>query len=111
MNIIASGRKTSRTTRLIERCIELNKQGELCYIVSHSREEAGRVFQKAKELGQDIPLPISFEEFLDSAYSGRNIKHFLIDNADIMLQSLTPVHVDCIVVLREPEGPGNGDCY
>jgi hypothetical protein len=103
MNIIASGRKTSRTTRLIERCIELNAQGELCYIVCYSQEEAGRVFQKARELGQDIPLPISFEEFLGYNYSSRNIKHFLIDNADVLLQSLTGVHIDSAVVLKEPE--------
>ena len=101
--VIASGRKTSRTTRLLERCQELNSQGELTYLVCMTREEVQRVSQKATEMGYNIPFPITFGEFLGYNYSSRNIKHFLIDNADYLLQMLTAVPIEGITLHKEPD--------
>jgi hypothetical protein len=101
MKVIASGRKTSRTTQLIERCNEINSKGDLCYIICHTHGEAYRIAQKAKELGYNIPFPIDYVEFLRHEYSGQTIRAFLIDNADFLLQSLTPIPIDTIVVHKE----------
>lgn len=98
MRIIAGGRKTSRTTRLIEMSAELEAAGEVNYIVVANHDQAYRVAQKAKELGLNIGFPITYDEFEHNKYAGQNIQHFLIDNADHFLQSLTPVHIAAIVV-------------
>lgn len=103
MRVIAQGRKTSRTTSLIERADELESKGEPCYIVCHSEEEARRVFMKAQEMKKRIAFPITFKEFMHGQYYGKHITHFLIDNADYLLQSLTAVNIDTIVVHKERE--------
>jgi hypothetical protein len=36
----------------------------------------------------DIPLPITYVEFIEKRYSGRNISGFLIDNLEMFLQYL-----------------------
>lgn len=105
MRVIASGRKTSRTTRLIEMAAEFERKGEVSYIVCGTHDQAYRIAQKAKELDFSISFPITYEEFRNlSVSSGRNIKHLLIDNADHFLQSLTPVHIAAIVVEAEIVG-------
>jgi hypothetical protein len=101
MRVILSGRKTSRTTTLIELCAEAEVRGEVSYIVCHSREAAQKIFQKAEELSKNIGFPITYDEFIDNKYSHRNIKNFFIDNADHLLQSLTPVRIDTVVLERE----------
>lgn len=100
MRVIAGGRKTSRTTRLIEMSAELEAKGEVNYIVVATHEQAYRVAQKAKELDLNIGFPLTYVEFTQHQ-AGRNIQHFLIDNADHLLQSLTPVHIAAIVVEAE----------
>lgn len=100
MRVICSGRKTSRTTQLIEMCAEAEKRGEASYIVCHSHEEAYRIAQKAKELNLFIGFPLIYDEFLSREYYGNGIKNFFIDNADKLLQTLTPVHIGAIVVER-----------
>jgi hypothetical protein len=103
MNVIASGRKTSRTTRLIERAVDLHDEGKFGYIVCHSVDEVQRVWQKVRELGllDKVSYPISHYEFVECRYVGQNIDFFLIDNADYLLQSLTPVPIDTIVVYKK----------
>lgn len=103
MRIIASGRKTSRTTRLIEMCAELEAKGEISYIVCKNQEQAYAIAKKAKELNLVIGFPISYDEFMRYEYSSRSVRHFLIDNADHFLESLTPVNIAAIVV----ESDGN----
>lgn len=103
MIIIASGRKTSRTTRLIEMSAEAESRGEVNYIVCGTREQAYRIAQKAKELGLNIGFPITYHEFLDHQYYDRHIDHLLIDNADYLLQGMTPVPIKAITLLKEED--------
>lgn len=103
MQVILSGRKTSRTTRLIEMCAEAEKKGEISYIVCHSHEAAYAIKQKAEELNLFIGFPLTFGEFLDHQYHGKVIKNFYIDNADMLLQSLTAVHIEAVVLEKEKE--------
>lgn len=103
MIIIASGRKTSRTTRLIEMCAEAEAAGEVSYIVARHHQHAWNIAQKAKELGLTIGFPLTFEEFLIGKQHSRFIKNFFIDDADLLLQSMTHSNVKAITVLKEPE--------
>lgn len=104
MKVIASGRKTSRTTQLIELCAELEAKGEISYIVVGTQREAHMVAQKAKELDLTIGFPITFDEFLNQQYFGPHIKHFLIDNVDHLLYRLTTIHIAAVTILKENDG-------
>ncbi len=69
------------------------------YIVCLSEREAARIQSRAKELEFKIPFPITFHEFLGGQYHPSGIKNgFLIDNADLLIQSLTPVTVKAITM-------------
>lgn len=103
MIIIASGRKTSRTTRLIEMSAEAEKEGKVNYIVCSNAHQAYTIAQKAREMGLNIGFPITYNEFLDHQYYGRHIDHFLIDNADYLLQGMTPVPIKAITLLKEED--------
>jgi hypothetical protein len=103
MRVILSGRKTSRTTQLIELCAETERNGKISYIVCHSHEAAYAIKQKAMEMNLDIRFPITFAEFMSGLYAGQRIKNFFFDNADMFLQSLTPVHIAAVVFEKEKE--------
>lgn len=68
------------------------------YIVCLNKEEGYRVFHQAKNMGFDIPYPITFDEFINGRYSAQGIRGFIIDNADMLLQSLTPVRIKAITL-------------
>lgn len=103
MRVIYSRRKTSRTTQLIELCAEAEARGEASYIICRDSTEAQRIFKKAHEMDLYIGFPITYDEFLHRKYAGNNIKHFFIDNADWLLQHLTPVHIAAIVILKDDD--------
>ena len=88
MKTIAGGRQTGKTMELIK----LSAEGWY-YIVCHSRQEAHRVYGKAIEMGLDIPLPITYDEFLGRQYHSRGVRGFLIDNADMLLSRLSSVPI------------------
>lgn len=76
--------RPSKTAKLIHISAETS-----AYIIVRSIKEARRVFHRAEEMGLDIPFPLSYSEFIYGLYSGKNIKGFLIDDADALLQSLS----------------------
>lgn len=100
VRVICSGRKTSRTTTLIQLAAEAEARREPSYIVCHSQREASRIFQKAGEMGLTIGFPITYAEFLREQYVRRNIKNFFIDNAEMLLQYMTPVNIAAVTILR-----------
>lgn len=101
MRVIAGGRKSSRTTRLIEMSAQAALDGKVSYIVCASHEQARSIFQKAKEMSLDIPFPISYLDFMNRSYGKHHTDSFLIDNADHLLQGLTTVDIEAIVVEAE----------
>lgn len=105
MRVIASGRKTSRTTRLIEMAAELEAKHEMCYIVVHKHEEAYRIAQKAKEMSLNIGFPLTYDEFMDKGSRvGRPTKmKVLIDNADHFLQYLAGPTIEVAAIVVEAE--------
>lgn len=96
MNIKMRGRQKGKTTELINECHE--KKG---YIVCHSLDECRRVFHEALKMGKKIPMPISYDEFLNKRYYSRGIERFYIDNADMLLQYITPVPIETITINME----------
>lgn len=101
MIVIASGRKTSRTTQLIEMSAEAEANGLVNYIVVGTHDQAYRVAGKAKEMGLSIGFPLTFAEWYKGEYHGKVIDHFLIDNADHLLQWMCPVPIKAIVVQKD----------
>ncbi|MBW8002601.1 MAG: hypothetical protein FVQ80_11370 [Planctomycetes bacterium] len=81
---ISGGHACGKTSKLIELCHE---QGG--YMVCCSIREAIRVFHLAKKMGKPIPMPLSVDEFRKGAYFEKGVKQLWIDNADLILQSLS----------------------
>lgn len=103
MRVICSGRKTSRTTQLIEMCAEAESLGEISYIVCHNHQTAYHIAERAREMGLSIRFPLSFEEFKKGLYNEQIIKNFYIDNADYLLQNMTQVPIRAVVFEKEPD--------
>lgn len=104
MIVIHSGRKTSRTTRLIEMSAADEAEGKVNYIVVSNHNRAYKVKQKADELGLSIGFPLTFEEFVRRAYEGKHIHHFYIDDADQFLNFFSwPVPIKAVVFEKTDE--------
>jgi hypothetical protein len=93
METLIISRGKGKTTELIKKSAETGN-----YIVCHSLDEANRIQSKAQDMGLKIPLPITYDEFLKKRYYGKGIGGFLIDNADMFLQSLSNVPINSITV-------------
>ena len=68
------------------------------YIVCKNINEANRIKSVAIDMGLDIPLPITYDEFIHKRYCGKNITGFLIDNIDDFLQTLSNVPINAITI-------------
>jgi len=88
MRIYLQKRGTGKTTNLIKECS--NSGG---YIVCANRQRADMVFKMSKKLDCPILFPLTFDEFLNRQYVGLDIKHFYIDDADLLLMSLSALPI------------------
>lgn len=68
------------------------------YIVCRSMTLSEGILYRAKQLGLRIPMPITYEEFINKRYLGRGIKSFLIDDVDVLLQYMTKVTISAITL-------------
>lgn len=93
MEKIIMQRGYGKTTQLIKKSA---KSGD--YIVCHSLDEAIRIQSESKKMELDIPLPITYAEFIEKRYRGKNISGFLIDNIEMFLQHLSDVPVRAITM-------------
>lgn len=93
MKVIYNGRGAGKTTELIKICA---KQGG--YIVCHSFNEAHRIFKQAKKLNLNIPLPISYQEFVNKEYYAKEVKKFHIDNVYMLVVYLSEVPIETITL-------------
>ena len=93
MNIICRPRQSGKTTDLIKACVKYGG-----YIVCHNRKECHRVATVAKDLGFNIPFPISYDEFLGGLYHLPGIKHLHIDNVDMLLQRMSKVPILTVTI-------------
>ncbi len=97
MKVIHKPRQTGKTTELIK--IASQEGG---YIVCHSRGEAYRISKTAEEIGKQILFPITYDEYLNGSYRGKNIKAFYIDNVEFLLSIIARgVPVKAVSVNKE----------
>lgn len=108
MQIIVSGRRSGKTTKLIKLCAE---KGGLIVCANVQRVES--IAKMAREMGLKIPQPITFDELRERQYYGTGVKQFYIDDAEYLLQYLTPVPIVAITMSKEdpPEGRRFYDPY
>jgi hypothetical protein len=97
MKQITGGIRSGKTTELIRLSAETGG-----YIVCLNMDEASRIQFQSQEMGLKIPFPITFDEFKSHQYYGRGIKGFLIDNADMLLKSMSSVPV-LAITMSNPE--------
>ena len=95
MIILEHGR--GKTTELIKLSAKTGY-----YIVCINIEEVSRVVCLSKEMGMNIPFPLTFQEFSSGQYYAKGIKGFLIDNAELFIQSLSKVPVVAISLSPTP---------
>lgn len=85
MRLIYGTRGSGKTTNLIKECA---KEKGYSLIVCHTIQVALYYQDMAKDMGLEIPLPISMDEFIKGDFRGKNITSFYIDNADLLLEKL-----------------------
>lgn len=96
MKVILGKQGSGKTTELIKMAAE----GRY-YIVCRNYNHARHIQQMALEMGVVILFPISYDEFLNRQYNGVHIDGFLIDDADALLQRLSPVRITAITLTNE----------
>ncbi len=67
-------------------------------IVCDTLQRAEKIQAQAKEMGYDIPQPVSFTTFLSHPTSPLWIKGFLLDDADQLLQRLVNRPIAAITI-------------
>lgn len=104
--IIYSGRRTGRTQHLINMAAEAEENGEVCYIVCGTHDQAYQIAQRAKEQGLSIGFPLTYHEFMMHQYAGQNIDKFFIDNADHLLQMIAGGKIEAITLEKRESDNG-----
>src|SRR4051812_36032278 len=100
MEIIASGRRTGKTTRLIQKCADAEENGEMVYIVCHDHAAARDIVNRAREMGVIIRYPLTYEEMRNSHGMNRKIK-LMIDNVDYFIARQVNGHQVLAVTFNE----------
>ena len=77
---IIGGRGTGKTEKLIELAAK-----DFSYIVVRNKMIARSVAKRAREMGVDIPFPLTYDEFIKGKFYGRGIRGFMIDDVDALL--------------------------
>lgn len=100
MEVIADGRQTGRTTKLIEMAAAAEARGEVCYIACHSHTEAYRIAQLARKKSLNIGFPITYGELLLGQH-GSTIHHIYIDNVELLLHQLITIPIKAVTITTE----------
>lgn len=92
-NIMIGERCSGKTTHLIERSAR-----EQIYILTSTKERAGCIAKQAKEMGLNIPFPVTvWEYFRSDKFRGSSIRidGLLIDDVDDVIKEIfcgIPIH-------------------
>ena len=99
MNVYARPRRGGKTTELVRLAAE-----EFLYVVCPDRQQVRYVQRVARDMGLDIPFPMTWGEFLRGDYRSKGVKGFVIDNLDLCIQQMTTVPVRA-VSLTDADAP------
>lgn len=82
---ITIGEKQSGKTKLIKR-----SAAERVHILTTTRCQAYKIDKQAREMGLNIPYPVTIEEYFKHKFRGTDIdrKGILIDDMDLVLQHI-----------------------
>lgn len=83
MKVIVGKRGSGKT----EAAIRLAGEHSAYMVVANPMRRV-YVDQRAKEMGVDIPPPVTYEEFLYGQWSGSPIRAFVVDDIDDLVQSI-----------------------
>jgi hypothetical protein len=95
--IIVLKRGGGKTTELIKLCARYKHP----LIVCNNKQMCEWTFKHARDMGFDIPMPITYDDLVYNTYRGQNIDAFFLDNAELFLQSLTSVPIVAIAMSEE----------
>jgi hypothetical protein len=99
--LIIRPRQSGKTTKLIQ----LAAKEEYGLIVTNNKMQAKRVFELAQKLHLKIPMPITYDEFINRKYAGMNVSALFIDNAEILLQMMAKAPIKAITMSNsDPDG-------
>lgn len=98
MNIVIGSRASGKTIEIIKACAESGG-----YIVTRNRDWAYGLIQLANKLGLNIPIPLSYDEFINGRYNSAKCKHFHIDNAEDLLAHISEIPVKTISIGIDPK--------
>lgn len=94
MKIINGGARTGKTFQAIKQCVE-----EDLTLVVFNAQERQRIFKCYPEEFREISPVFTFQDILKGRFSPVNIRGFVFDDADLMLQSLVNFsRVDMVTV-------------
>lgn len=82
-NLILSTRQQGKTRKLIEHC----HKDKYSIIVCPNREMCRQTYRIADELNMPIPMPITFDEFVNHEYCEKWINNFYFDELQMSLQN------------------------
>lgn len=85
MELIVGSRQSGKTTKLIEYAHKNDFQ-----IVCEDRRACGNLSDLAFKLNIKIRYPMSFDEFVNQEFFGYHLRGIVIDNADKLLQFISP---------------------
>lgn len=85
MKIIHGKRQSGKTAELIKRCAK----DKYSLIVVPNREMCDSVFLQSKEMGCDIPKPITFDDFIHGRFYAFSVKKFYFDELAMCLKRFT----------------------
>ena len=93
MKKIIKERGHGKTTELIKISAQTGD-----YVICRDHREANRIQNVAHKMKLNIPLPITYGEFMSKSYHAKGISGFLIDNIEKFCQSLTIVPINAITL-------------
>ena len=96
MKVILEPAGTGKTEYLIRLANNFNG-----YIVVRDMKTVYYVASLAVDLGYKINFPLTYDEFKNRQYHGKNCKKIFIDDADAFLQSLSMAPIEAITLTLE----------
>lgn len=93
--VLAKERCIGKTSDLIQKCAEDNYS----LIVCPTRRMCEAVHEQAKEMNLSIPMPITFNEFVNGQFRGKHIDKFYFDELQMSLDNFAHgVPIDTVVI-------------
>lgn len=99
-DLIIRARQGGKTTELIRRSAQTGG-----YIVCTDQRRARQIAQHARDLGLNIPFPLTAGEWQRRDYHRPGVKGFLFDDLDMIIQGLSAVPVIAATWTADQEAP------